>query len=294
MFNPFFDRYVEPARARAQIWRLILGSILIALIYLAGLLVIFGLIWLAVGSDRMTDWAERVVDASSPTGVLLLMASFIGMALAPMAVVRWVHKRPAATLFGSAPRVLRDFTVAAGIALAIYAPILMVWSLQFDAMPNIPLSLWLSFLPLALCGLLVQTLAEELVFRAYLMQQLAARFRSPLVWMALPCVAFGIVHYDPTTAGSNVWIVVGAATTFGLVAADLTRITGSIGASWGYHFANNFVAILILSTEGTIPGLALYLTPYSIDDTELVPLLSLGDLAVMVVIWLLLRRVLRR
>ncbi len=294
MFNPFFDRYVEPARPRAQIWRLIVGAILMTVIYLVGLAALFGLIWLAVGRDDMLDWAKRIAEASTPTATLLLLASFIGMALAPMAAVRWIHKRPVATLFGPSARVLRDFATAAATVLILYALLLAVWSIRFDAKPNLEPMLWLSFLPLALCGLLVQTLAEELVFRAYLMQQLAARFRSPLIWMLLPGLLFGVVHYDPTTAGSNAWIVVAAAAAFGLVAADLTRVTGNIGAGWGYHFANNLVAVLILSTEGTIPGMALYLTPYSIDDTELVPLLSVGDLGVMVLVWLILRRILRR
>lgn len=294
MFNPFFDRYVEPARARPQIWRLIVGTILMTVVYLVGLAALFGLIWLAVGRQDMLDWARRIADASTPTATLLLLASFIGMALAPMAAVRWIHKRPVATLFGPSARVLRDFATAAATVLILYALLLAVWSIRFDAKPNLEPMLWLSFLPLALCGLLVQTLAEELVFRAYLMQQLAARFRSPLIWMLLPSLLFGVVHYDPTTAGSNAWIVVAAAAAFGLVAADLARVTGNIGAGWGYHFANNLVAVLILSTDGTIPGLALYLTPYSIDDTELVPLLSVGDLGVMVLVWLILRRILRR
>lgn len=294
MFNPFFDRYVEPARARPQIWRLIVGAILMTVIYVVGLAALFGLIWLAVGRDDMLDWARRIAEASTPTATLLLLASFIGMALAPMAAVRWIHKRPVATLFGPSARVLRDFATAAATVLILYALLLAVWSIRFDAKPNLEPMLWLSFLPLALCGLLVQTLAEELVFRAYLMQQLAARFRSPLIWMLLPSLLFGVVHYDPTTAGSNAWIVVVAAAAFGLVAADLTQVTGNIGAGWGYHFANNLVAVLILSTEGTIPGMALYLTPYSIDDTELVPLLSVGDLGVMVLVWLILRRILRR
>ncbi|MGB5557016.1 MAG: CPBP family intramembrane glutamic endopeptidase [Paracoccaceae bacterium] len=294
MFNAFFDRYVEPARARSQLWRLIVGSIVITVVYLAWLAVLFGVIWLAVGRDGMVGWSERIATASTPTATLLLMASFIGMALAPMAAVRWVHKRSVASLFGPSVRLVRDFTIAAGTVLAVYAVLLLVWSFWFDAKPNLPFGLWLTFLPLALCGLLIQTLAEELVFRAYLMQQLAARFRSPLIWMLLPAAVFGIFHYNPGAAGGNVWIVIGAAAAFGLVAADLTRITGCIGAAWGYHFANNFVAILILSTEGTIPGMALYLTPYAIDDTQLVPLLSLGDLAVMVLVWLILRRVVRR
>ncbi len=294
MFNPFFERFVEPARVRPQLWRLILGSVLVFVIYLAGIAVLFGLVFLAVGRADFLIWSALIADGATPTATLLLMASFVGMGLGPILVARWLHKRSPRTLFGPRVRVLQDFATAAITVFVIYAALLLIWSLQFDAQPNLPLALWLSFLPLAVLGLLIQTLAEELVFRAYLMQQLAARFRSPLIWMILPCLAFGAVHYDPGSTGGNALIVVAAAAAFGLVAADLTRVTGSIGAAWGYHFANNFVAILLLATKGTLPGLALYLTPYAIDDMEIVPMMSLGDLAVMIFIWLVLRRALRR
>ena len=289
-----FDRFVDPARTHREIWRLIVGTGLIVVVYLIGIAAIFLMIWLMVGSEGAFTWAEKMVEASTPTGVMLLMASFIAMALAPLLAVRLIHKRPVATLFGRRATVFGDFLRAAGIVLVLYAGLTTLWSIKFDAVANLSLTLWLSFLPLALLGLLIQTAAEELIFRGYLMQQLAARFRSPLVWMVLPSLAFGAVHYDPYTAGPNVWLMVGAATAFGFVAADLTRVSGSIGAAWGFHFANNMVAILFLAVDGTIPGLALYLTPYSIDDTANLPWLVLADLAVMLVAWLTLRWVLRR
>ena len=40
-----------------------------------------------------------------------------------------------------------------------------------------PLAAWAAWLPLVLPALLVQTAAEEIAFRGYLMQGLAARFR---------------------------------------------------------------------------------------------------------------------
>ena len=76
---------------------------------------------------------------------------------------------------------------------------------------------------------------------------------------------------------------------FGLCAADLTARTGSIGAAWGFHFANNVVAILVVSLSGTLSGLALYITPFAASDTEtLVPLL-LRDMATTVAIWAAIR-----
>lgn len=293
MFTPFFDRFVDPARKRPQIWRLIVGIILIAAIYLAGVTALFGIIRLIVGPELIMSWTDRVIAAETPTATLLLMTSFAGMALGPVLAVRLMHNRGAGSLFGPSARVLRDFVKAALTVLAFYMVMLIIWSNWFDARPNLDPFLWLSFLPLAIIGLLLQTGAEELLFRGYLTQQLAARFRSPLVWFLLPALAFAALHYDPTSAGGNVWLIVSSAFAFGLVATDLTRITGTLGAAWGFHFANNVAAVLIIATDGALPGLALFITPYGIDDTTLLPLLSIGDLALIVIVWLVLRRILR-
>ncbi|MFV2003423.1 MAG: cation transporter, partial [Paracoccaceae bacterium] len=186
----------------------------------------------------------------------------------------------------------------AGLSQAAFisgsALFLLIWSLVFDPVPNLGMKQWLALLPLALVGIALQSGAEELVFRSYLLQQLAARFRSPLIWMIAPGLIFALFHYDPRSMGQNTWLVIAAAGVFALVASDLTRLTGSIGAAWGFHFANNVVAIAIIAIDGTIPGLALYLTPYSADDTALLPMLISGDIALMLLAWLILRRTLPR
>ena len=294
MWTRQFRRFVAPARRRAQLWRLILGVVVMAAVYIAGIVIVLAAVWLFVGTADWPGWAVEMVTAATPVGTLLLLTSFIGMALAPMVAVRLVHRRPLRSLFGPLVTVARDFAVAASIVAALFGVSLLLWSFRFDAVPNLAPERWLAFLPLAVAGILIQTLAEELVFRAYLTQQLAARFKSWLAWMVLPSLVFALVHYNPQAAGENTWLVVAAAATFGLIATDLTRLTGSIGAAWGFHFANNLAAILILATDGTLPGLALYLTPYGADDTIHLPTLIIGDLALMVLAWLILRRALRR
>ena len=81
---------------------------------------------------------------------------------------------------------------------------------------------------------------------------------------------------------------------FGLCAADLTARTGSIAAAWGFHFANNRVALLAISLPGSISGLALYLTPFRAEDTEVVMPMILLDIPVTILIWAVLRRALQR
>ncbi len=289
-----FDAYIGPARPKSQLWRLLIGSVLCIGIYTGFIGVLFGLLILTQGVDQAALLAREVTEAKTPTAALALLFTFVGMALGPIITVRLLHKRPAASLFGPRVRVIRDFAVAAGTVGLIYGLAMIFWTARHDAVPQLDFSLWLSFLPLAIVALLIQTGAEELVFRGYLMQQLAARFRSPLIWMVFPALIFGAVHFDPTTSGDNVWLIIAAAGLFGLVATDLTAVTGSIGAAWGFHFANNFAALLIVAVDGTIPGLALYLTPYGTEDIATLRPLILLDLLTLAIAWFLVRRILRR
>jgi len=291
--RPPFESFVAPARSHISLWRLALGLALAALIYaLWSALVLTGYWWLA-GPDQSAGWMRDVQNATSPRHTYVLLSTFLGMVFGVMVAARFIHQRPIGTLFGRAPVVLHDFVIAAGVVGLVYAVSIGLWIIRFDAIPQVDPKLWLLLLPLSLLGVAIQTGAEELVFRGYLQQQLAARFRSPLMWLVLPSLLFGLAHYDPDSAGGNLWFVVAATTLFGLTAADLTARTGSLGAAWGFHFANNIAALMIVAVKGTIPGLALFTTPYSADDPVMTGLI-VTDMAALLIAWFLLRRILQR
>lgn len=293
--TPAFDRFVEPARKRPQIWRFVLGLLLAIAIYVIWTVsVIAGAYFLLGDGADPVLWAQSLVEADEPEGTLVLLLTFVGMALGPMVAARLLHGRAARTLFGPRVRTFRDFTIAAGIVFVVMGLALGLWALEYDAVVNLPLSVWAMLLPLTLLGLVVQTGAEEVLFRGYMQSQLAARFRSPLIWLVVPALLFGIVHFDTVRAGDNVWMVVGSASVFGLVAADLTARTGSIGAAWGFHFANNTMAIALVSTDGTISGLSRWVTPYTLNEYDVSTGAILLDLAMLVVAWWLVRRAVAR
>lgn len=281
------DAYVAPARARPELWRIIVGFILILVTYALGIGVIFLLVLIVAGPQGTQRWMTEMMEATGPTGTLLLLATFIGMALGPMFAVAAIHRRRFRTLFGSLNRTFRHFVIAALVCGAAYS---ITFLLPGDVTPEPGLdrALWLSFLPLALVGVLVQTGAEELLFRGYLQQQIAARFRSPIVWMVLPSVLFALAHYQPDIMGDNAWFVVIAVALFAILAADLTAVTGSLGAAWGFHFANNVVAILIVAMDGPLSGLALYVAPFSAADEAIRPLILL-DMGTTLATWILIR-----
>ena len=273
---------------------LFIGLLLAVLVYAFLTAVLMVGVWALYGFPPNLVWFEEIIEADTPAKLLILLATFIGMALGPMAAVLMLHERPIGSLFGRAPVVLRDFVVAALCAGGVLGASLILWSFLNDAVPGLGLGTWLAVLPLALLGIAIQTGAEELLFRGYMQQQLAARFRSPIAWAVIPSILFGFAHFDMNSAGANAPLIVVSAALFGLMAADLTARTGSIGAAWGFHFANNTLALTIVATEGTLTGLALYKTPYDVSDTEAMRAALPVDLLMMGLIWLLIRRLLSR
>ncbi len=281
------DTFVAPARAKPQIWRLLLGLFLIAVTYALGVGLVFGGVFVVAGPDNAERWITEMVEATGPTGTLLLLATFAGMAIGPMIAAAVFHERLIRSLFGPLPRAVRHFLIALVVCAAAYS-LSFLFPSDVEVIPNLERAIWLSFLPLALVGVLVQTGAEEILFRGYIQQQLAARFKATWIWLLVPSVLFGVLHWQPEIMGDNAIYIVAAATLFGLLAADLTAKTGSLGAAWGFHFTNNVVAILIVALDGPLSGLALYTAPIDPASPEIRPLILL-DIGTTIVTWILIR-----
>ncbi|MCR8825312.1 CPBP family intramembrane metalloprotease [Photobacterium sp. TY 1-4] len=161
-------------------------------------------------------------------------------------------------------------------------------------LPGLPFGVWAALLPLSLLAVLVQVSAEELLFRGYIQQQLAARFTSPLVWMVLPSALFALGHYAPETTGGNaIWIAAWAGI-FGLLMADLTARTGTLGPAIAVHFINNVIAMLFTAMPDDLSGLALYIMPFALSDEAAIARWLPVDFAIMLTGWLAVRLALRR
>ena len=294
MTRPLADpAFVAAAARRPQLWRLGVGTLIAALIYAVGAAgTIAG--WVVVSGMDPGQAAETLIGGTSPTGLLVLLGSFLFMALGAWAAARWMHGRSLGEMIGPRAPALRDFLIGAGVVLALNLMVVIWYAATRPLVPGLPLATWVTLLPLALVLLLIQTGAEELLFRGYLQGQLMARFASPLIWMLLPALAFGVLHFDPVGAGTNAWAVVAATFVFGLAAADLTALTGRLGAAWGFHFANNVVAILVIAVEGGLPALALARTPFSLADPEAGGAAMLLDGVVILLAWWLTRSLLKR
>lgn len=291
-------RFVAPALAAADLPRLAFGVVAIE-----GLYKLF-LMGFEQGLDATPGFSAHMMwYANTATGLLLQLFSFVFLALAVVLVARLGHGRGLASLIGPIGPSLRALAWAFGAVLLFFALTELLppyWMAEGQAVARTPLY-WLALLPLSLLALLVQCGAEELFYRGYIQQQLAARFARPWVWMVLPNIAFALAHWElgdftPPAAQYVIWAFV-----FGVAASDLTARTGNLGAAIGFHLGNNAYAFLLFG-EYAAPdlGLALFLFPSGalgdalLDEAPLFTTAFATELAGVGLMWLAVRLVLRR
>ena len=288
------ENLVNPARQKSGIFRLLLGLVTLTLIYLVLLTALLFALKLALGGVWVGNLRPGVV--TTPGQTLTLLGSFSTMAIAVGTVVLILHHRSPTTLLGGLRPAFDQFRQSIrGLFPYLVILILLVFSSQ-DMQPHLAIGTWLTLLPITLVLLMVQVGAEELVFRGYLQSQLAALNAPTFVWILLPSVAFGLLHYDPATTGDLApWIVLWAIL-FGVAAADLTARYGTLGPAIAMHFVNNFAAITLMGVKDNLGGLNLYVYPFSISNSsklmEILPLetFALG-LAYLSIRWAMASRV---
>ena len=298
--------FVAPARDQSDLRLLAVGVLLVEVIYLASvhltepLLTLFPVIP-----------ADAVMEGTTPAGLRFQLFSFVTLGLAVVLVARRLHGRGFASLLGPVGPMLRQMTrvtlVAGAMTLAVQVLTLEPAMLEHAEMR--PLGPWLALLPLSLAALLVQTGAEELFYRGYVQQQLAARHTSPWVWMVLPSLLFAAAHYTSDMSAGEATQYLVWAFFFGLAAADLTARSGNLGPAIGFHLVNNALAFLIYGeAQGPDSGLALFLFPADaplgdlpdgLPDAGLteapgLDLLFLSDLAGILLLWIAARIAIRR
>lgn len=289
------EGYIAAARPRAQLWRLVPGALVIIFFYLTPVVGASVYFALTLGPDLAQAMQARVVAGTLPGPMLIVLYSFAGLALGTMAAVRLVHRRGAGSLFGPSPRAtVRNF-LAVLLPLAALNLLAAAQALgNSNLKPGLTFIDFLGYLPFALPGILIQTGAEELVFRGYLQQQLAARFRTPLIWMGIPSALFAAGHYLPDAFGRNALAIVLWAFLFGCLAADLTARTGNIGAALALHATNNASAMLIIGLDGNLDGLALWTADVDMTASGAFSLLLATDFLMLLSVWLVARIALRR
>ena len=257
------DRYIplltfrRAAWPRTDIWRVVL----VWLGFEAG----FAVTPLLTTPLIDPDWSDALQE-------VLVYAGFGLDLIILLVLIRLLHGRGFGSLLGPRRAFGRDLgrsLLAVGLVLLVQQP--------FDLWPDLPdltgapLGHWLLWLLPAALAIALQVTTEEVYFRGYLLQQMAALTLRPLAWLVFPSVYFGLSHLlnGAGLAEGTLWAI--WAGLLGAACADLTARTGNLGAAIGLHLGNNLFAALVLGYVGTPGfGLALFLLPEDayVDHTE--------------------------
>lgn len=275
-------RWFDAARNAGPIWQIF-----------AGLLVI-EVIWDLTGSFLVPfDAGEAGTDGTLATlGVHL---AFLVLAIATAGVVARFQRRSPLSVLGPLRRVSGDFLrVVRGMAVFFVVITLIPGTDWSEIDPAMNVFAWVLLLPIACLAVLIQTGAEEYLFRGYLQQSLGARRDHALLWMAVPSVLFGLSHYNPdiawdATLAHMIWTAA-----FGVAAADLTARTGALGAAVGLHFAFNLPLVIFYAVPGEMAGFSLLALPESWADTPQTPVTLAFDLFYLWMLWMVCRIAIRR
>ena len=206
---------------------------------------------------------------STPGGLIVSLALFVVPVVTLAVIVKQFYRDSPLSLLGDVRQVPAQFWAVCKVLIGLNVVLTAVTFIGggTEGLTVRPVMSWLVFSLISLPFILIQTSSEEVMYRGFLQQRLAGMHASPLIWMVVPSVLFGVTHIgyagDPV---ENLFYVVWAFM-FGMACADLTARTGSLGAALAFHAVNNAFAFLLVAGEGgPNSGLALFLYPLETID----------------------------
>lgn len=256
--------------------------------HLAGFGVVVGC-WIILGGAASFA-AIRPLSAPGAGGplswYLVVNLPFPFLLAGVLIAVRFVHRRPLRTLVTTRARIdpgriATAFALTlllAGSATAVqmaHSPERFAWT--FDA------TRWLLSLPLIVVVTCLQTTAEELFFRGYLLQAVGVTTRRAWLLVLVNSVVFAAAHLGNPEMSSGALPVGALYLLLGAFFTVLTLRDGRLELALGAHAANNLmVALLVNHPNSALPTRAVW------QVSELDPVFSLVSFLIGAAVFLII------
>ena len=238
-------------------WKYLLGSFILFCASLVGQLpFIFG-VYIKSYKEKIpypNTYEATVGFLDSNLALFLMLVSFVFVFFQLYALVRFFHKQSFLQLITSRNsidwhRVLFSFSIWAGITIISTVVVYILYPedfiVQFD---------WIPFLLLFVIGLLLfpfQIGSEELIFRGYLMQGFGNLAKNKWFPLLMTSLIFGLLHIaNPEVDKMGYSILIYYIGT-GLFLGIITLMDEGMELALGFHFANNFIAALLVTSDWT-------------------------------------------
>jgi len=260
------NNYLEITRTgKNEWWRYLLSlSTILTIWFVIGSIPIMLLLgYVMLDGDPATNFT-----ATGFTGISVLldfsatMLTFLPFITATLLAVRFIHARPLNTLITSAPHIRwKRLLAGAGAWFALAVLISFIEAMLYPGRYVLtfqPLLLFFYFL-LAVILIPIQTSAEELFFRGYLLQWMGLKLKNKWILSFINGVLFFLPHMlNPEMAVNGILMAL-AYFAFGFFACYVTLQDNGLELALGMHAANNlFSALFANYTVTALPSPALF------------------------------------
>lgn len=269
--------YLDVARqGRNNWWRYLLGILFIIFLWI----VVGSIVSLIVASIFVTlQFGQSGLDSEAlqqqfQSQLLLFLKTpsvaayvtvnipFVFFALAILLVIILLHQRSFFTLISADQsvnfkRLLRGFWVWFLIS-TILIPVDYLLNSQNYVFSFNPAQ-WFLLLPLALILTPLQTSAEEVFFRGYLLQGLGLLTRQRFVLIIVSSLLFAVPHFaNPEMQRGAVWLAL-LYFAFGVFLTVITLKDNRLELALGVHAANNLRFLFISTKDSALPAPAIWI-----------------------------------
>ncbi len=242
---------------QSEFWKYLVGSLLLFCASLIGQLPFIIGVFLKAYQDNIpypTTYQSTIGLFEPNLTLFLMLLSFVFIFFQLVALVRFFHKQTFLTIITSRKkidwnRVLFSFSIWAAITIIttilFYSIYPQEFIVQFQLIP---------FLGLFGVGLLLfpfQIGCEELIFRGYLMQGFGNMAKNRWFPLLMTSLIFGLLHIaNPEVDKMGYSILIYYIGT-GLFLGVITLMDDGIELALGFHFANNFIGALLVTSDWT-------------------------------------------
>ncbi len=258
--------YLEVARqGRNDWWRYLISfpGIILSWLFVGSIPVLMLMVYVSVDGDPATNLVgTRFVGIPLVVEFLVNMLTFIPFIVATLLAVRFIHVRSLRTLITSEAHI-RWGRIFAGAAawLTIAALVSVVEALLYPGRYVLtfqPVAL-IIFAVVALILIPIQTSAEELLFRGYLLQWIGLRLKNKWILSLINGILFFLPHsVNPEMATNSLLIGLGYFA-MGFFLTLITLKDNGMELALGMHAANNLFSVLFANyTVTALPSPALF------------------------------------
>jgi CAAX protease family protein len=193
--------------------------------------------------------------------LIIIYASFIPLIIGIWLSVHYIHKRPFISLLTPAKKInLKQ--IFSGFSVFILM-IIIITVLEYIIRPSelhysFNLYNFLIFLPFMIFLTPIQTTAEELLFRGYLLQATGILTKNLLILCSINGFLFFIPHLLNPELSSGFVIISIYYVVAGAFFAFITLKSGTLELALGAHYANNISAIISNNVNSSLPTASIF------------------------------------